>query len=98
MALPHAEPQLREHVGVKVMLCRLLVKRSVVEYLMQCAQLLPSVGFCCCCCCHISFPATFHSPVYIRATYAGSSNMLACGFLKAVPTGLGELPYHHLKL
>lgn len=40
----------------------------------------------------------FHSPAFIRATYAGSSNMLACSFLKAVPAGLGELPYQHLKL
>jgi len=31
VAVAHAQPPLRERVGVKVMLCRLLVKRSGAE-------------------------------------------------------------------
>lgn len=41
MALPHAQPQLQEHLGVKVMLCSVLVKRSVAD---SCDISAP--GFC----------------------------------------------------
>lgn len=90
-----------ERVGVKVMLCGLLVKRSVAEYLMRCHAMLSASAFCgvlLLLLASLFSCRLFHSPVFIRATYAGSSNMLACSFLKAVPAGLGDLPYQHLKL
>lgn len=87
MALPHALPQLQEHVGIKVMLCSVLVKLSAPGFC-EVVSLLASLFSSC----------LFHSPVFIWAMYVGCSNMLACSFLRAVPSVLSEMPYQHLKL
>lgn len=89
MALPRAQTQLQEHVGVMVMLHTPLTPCEEVCSWISCA--MPSISASCGVWLLSSslFPChLFNFLAFIRAMFAGSSNIWAYSFLRAVCTGL----------
>lgn len=89
LALPRAQPQLQEHVGVMVMLHTPSTPCEEVCSWISCAVPLISAPCGVWLLSSSLFPChLFNFLAFIRATCAGHSNMWAYSFLRAVCTGL----------